>query len=297
MNNTSTIPSIDITEARRYNELAFLDDDFTIFEIKNESDIQNIITKFPSHLDAAVLSLCVHGSTKIGINLEEFSVNTNTITLITPDQIIQKFDMNDDYHSYSIGTSRKFMENVFPRQTDVISLLLYLNTHPVFQLTQDETDCLLEYYQFIQRKVNNSNNEFRKEIVKGLLVSLCYELYTIYKKNAPIGIKPRTRKDEIFSHFIQIVSENYKNKRSVAFYAEKLYLTPKHLSGVVKEVSNRTAGEWIDSYVVLEAKALLKSSEMSIQEIAEALHFANQSFFGKYFKHYTGMSPKNYRRS
>ena len=70
----------------------------------------------------------------------------------------------------------------------------------------------------------------------------------------------------------------------------------KHLSTVVKEISGKTAGEWIDSLVVLEAKALLKSSELSIQEIADELHFANQSFFGKYFKHHTGMSPKEYRR-
>ena len=97
--------------------------------------------------------------------------------------------------------------------------------------------------------------------------------------------------------FMREVSANYKIDRSVTFYANKLCLTPKHLSGVVKEVSGKTAGEWIDNFVILEARALLKSSEMSVQEIAEYLHFANQSFFGKYFKHYVGMSPKEYRRS
>ena len=84
--------------------------------------------------------------------------------------------------------------------------------------------------------------------------------------------------------------------RSVSFYSNKMFLTAKHLSTVVKEVSGKTASEWIDSLVILEAKALLKSSELSIQEIADELHFANQSFFGKYFKHHTGMAPKEYRR-
>ena len=79
-------------------------------------------------------------------------------------------------------------------------------------------------------------------------------------------------------------------------YADKMFLTPKHLSTMVKEVSGKTAGEWIDSLVILEAKAMLKSSEQSIQEIADELHFANQSFFGKYFKHHTGFSPKEYRK-
>ena len=88
-----------------------------------------------------------------------------------------------------------------------------------------------------------------------------------------------------------------RSERSVKFYADQLCLTPKHLSGVVKEVSGKTVGEWIDELVILEAKALLNSSSMNIQEIADRLNFANQSFFGKYFKHYTGMSPKEYRKS
>ena len=89
---------------------------------------------------------------------------------------------------------------------------------------------------------------------------------------------PKSRKEDLFEHFIRYVSEGYKEERSVAYYAGKMFLTPKHLSTVVKEVSGKTAGEWIDSLVILEAKALLKSSEQSIQEIADELHFANQSF-------------------
>jgi AraC-like DNA-binding protein len=104
------------------------------------------------------------------------------------------------------------------------------------------------------------------------------------------------RKEEVFEQFLRVLSETFRKERSVNYYANKLFLTSKHLSRVVKEISGKTAGEWIDDFVILEAKALLRSSEKSIQEISEALHFANQSFFGKYFKHHTGMSPKEYRR-
>ena len=90
--------------------------------------------------------------------------------------------------------------------------------------------------------------------------------------------------------------EYYKEERSLGFYAGKLCITPKYLSLISKDVSGRSAGEWIDQYVVLEAKTLLKSTRMSIQEIADVLNFANQSFFGKYFKHHTGISPKEYRK-
>ena len=87
----------------------------------------------------------------------------------------------------------------------------------------------------------------------------------------------------------------YKQERSISFYAEKLCLTPKDLSSIIKQATGKLAGEWIDACVVLEAKMLLKCSEKSIQQIAEELNFANQSFFGKYFKHHTGMSPSKYK--
>lgn len=81
----------------------------------------------------------------------------------------------------------------------------------------------------------------------------------------------------------------------MGFYADQLHITPKYLSSVIKEVSGRSAVEWIDRYVILEAKALLRYSGLSIQEIAYELNFSTQSFFGKYFKHHTGMSPSEYK--
>ena len=102
--------------------------------------------------------------------------------------------------------------------------------------------------------------------------------------------------EEQFRQFMRLVTEHCKQERSVSFYAGEMCLSSKHLSAVVKRISGRTAGEWIDSLVILEAKVMLKSSEASIQEIAEELHFANQSFFGKYFKQHAGMSPKAYRK-
>ncbi|WP_368125576.1 helix-turn-helix domain-containing protein, partial [Bacteroides stercoris] len=145
-------------------------------------------------------------------------------------------------------------------------------------------------------KVKLKDNPYRKEITQGLLMALCYEIYDIYQGHAVKERTPKSRKEDLFERFIRYVYEFYKEERSVSFYADKMFLTPKHLSTVVKEVSGKTAGDWIDSLVILEAKAMLKSSEQSIQEIADELHFANQSFFGKYFKHHTGFSPKEYRK-
>ena len=108
---------------------------------------------------------------------------------------------------------------------------------------------------------------------------------------------PRTRQEEIFQRFISEVETYYRRERSVKFYADLLCISPKYLSSVIYKVSQKLAGEWIDAYVILEAKTLLKSERLTVQQISERLNFPNQSFFGKFFKRCSGMSPKEYMNS
>ena len=97
--------------------------------------------------------------------------------------------------------------------------------------------------------------------------------------------------------FIKLVSEYHTSHRNVGFYADKLCLTPKYLSRVVRDVTGRSAPEWIDAFVILEAKNLLKYSGLAIKEIVYKLSFPNQSVFYKFFKSRTGMTPSEYRHS
>ena len=108
--------------------------------------------------------------------------------------------------------------------------------------------------------------------------------------------KGTTRQEEIYTAFLEYLGDNYKMARDIGFYADKLCITAKHLSEVVKEVSGKTALEVIEDYVLTESKALLLSTTMTIQEISDELNFPSQSVFGKYFKRLTGMSPKAYRQ-
>lgn len=128
------------------------------------------------------------------------------------------------------------------------------------------------YCHYSTTSVISSANTNRLMKVKGLAKKSCSVVYAngYWKTTSRKGVLP--------------------------FMQDKLCVTAKYLSLISKEVSGQPAGNWIDEYVILEAKTLLKSSQMSIQEIADSLNFANQSFFGKYFKHHTGISPKEYRK-
>ena len=122
-----------------------------------------------------------------------------------------------------------------------------------------------------------------------------YIITEINQREQPGGIK-QGRCEVLFDEFMSLLQQYNKRERNVSFYAKQLNITPKYLSSVVKEVSGKTAARWIDESVILEAKALLKYSGMSIQEIAYHLNFSTQSFFGKYFKQHTGTSPSRYKR-
>lgn len=187
------------------------------------------------------------------------------------------------------------MDLVIPTMQQLFPMFFMIKERPCIAVTADELQAFEEYHSFLWSKVKLKDNPYRKEITQGLLMALFYEIYDIYQGHA---VKERTPKAarKICSNASSGTCTSLQRGEERVLYADKMFLTPKHLSTVVKEVSGKTAGEWIDSLVILEAKAMLKSSEQSIQEIADELHFANQSFFGKYFKHHTGFSPKEYRK-
>jgi len=99
----------------------------------------------------------------------------------------------------------------------------------------------------------------------------------------------------IVDEFLKLVQKHYKNHSELKFYAGKLCLTTKYLAASVKNGSGRTPRQWVDDYVILEAKTLLKSSDFTVQQIADELNFPSQSFFGKFFKREVGVSPKQYK--
>ena len=108
--------------------------------------------------------------------------------------------------------------------------------------------------------------------------------------------RKQSRADTIFTQFIHLVEKNFRHERKVGWYAEQLCITPKYLSETVKSVSTRTPNEWIDSYVTLELRVLLKTTTKSVKEIAEEMNFPNQSFLGKFFREHVGVSPTLYRK-
>ena len=169
--------------------------------------------------------------------------------------------------------------------------------HQVFPLYAQQSKDVQNDIAHIKQKIIDVNHRFRRELVMTMLKALIYDMSNIIYRFQQLETEGKTRADVIFREFIQAVEKNFHTERRVSWYAKQLCITSKYRSETIRSISNRTPSDWIDSYVTRELCVMLKNSTLSIKQIADEMHFANQSFMGKYFKEHVGMSPTQFRRS
>ena len=250
---------------------------------------------YPTKIDYAVACICLKGSIEGTINLKPVSIAGNDTAIILPGQIIQYSYISDDFSGLMLVMSERFIDNLEISIKDSVSVLLYLKENHVIRLAPDEAKLLLKYYDILLHTVRMPHITNRLEIIRLLLHAL-FHIINDFRQLLEESNPQKTKREWLFDAFYNLVLAHYKESRKTEFYAEKLCLTPKYLSAVIKETTGKSVTEWITNYVILEAKSLLKTSNMTIQQISDELHFANQSFFGKFFKRITGTSPKEYKR-
>ncbi len=153
-------------------------------------------------------------------------------------------------------------------------------------------------YELMRETLDDEDLLYKEVIMQEYLHILFYYLSSDLmrgEKLHPSSIP--SRREELLMQFTRLVSENFKMQRKVKYYADRMCLTPKYLSTIVYETGGKYARDIIAEFVIIEAKRLLMNTTMTVQEIGDALHFSCQSFFGKYFREHTGMTPQEYRQS
>lgn len=273
--------------------LNFLGNDLMLF-----SDFSEVpIPKRAFKMDCTFVVICRSGSAKFALNTIERQIETNDIILVNTNETVERVSISDDFNAFTIFISHNFMDDIIMHYEDISSLLLFSREHPILHLSDDDAKAFQEYYQILKYRIDDTENHFRKETVRSLLLSWIYYLSNIiYANQQTLMDRNKRRGDIIFANFLKLVEENFKAERRVTWYSDKLCISSKYLSTVIKDASHRTPNDWIDYYVILEARVLLKNTTKSIKEIADELNFPNQSFFGKFFKERVGCSPLSFRR-
>lgn len=286
------LPSISIELLKNLGEIESLSDDFAISN--NVSRISQF--SFPQRLDTSIFAISLQGQISFSVNMERYDIGENQLVTLLPQQIIQYHDKSDDFQGLFIIVNEELIQNILPNW-QIIPIYFYVMKHPCTSISEEERNRIELYFSLLASHLKDKEMPYCKEVIHNLLRVLYYEINGIFSRHRPKEDNAGTRQDELFAKFLKNVGEHFKQERSVTYYAEQMCVTPKYLSSVIKQVSNKTAGEWIADYVIFEAKTLLRTTGMSVQEISYELNFPNQSFFGKYFKERTGTTPGQFRAS
>ena len=256
------------------------------------------IFRFPSRLNALIIGVGTAGETSLTSNLQEFRLKKDSLFIFSPKHILQ-VQSNNRFKAHLIVIAPDFLKRINIDTKRMMPLFLQFGSLPCMELTHAESQSLRSFISMVEQELKGSETDFSSEIIGGLIAATIYkvgDILTHYLTEHPEVDSPiHNRAEEYFRQFTELLGEHYKHERSVGFYARQLCITPKYLTTLIKRISGKSVSEWIDNYVILEAKTLLKYSNMSVQEIAYYLNFPNQSFFGSYFKRNAGMSPSQYK--
>ena len=261
----------------------------------NEYDEVIDIDNLPHVLSCGGIFVCLDGEGYVIINENKYLLRKNTICIAFPGTIIQAFHREKDFRSYTLAIDIDFLRELNIPAAESIHLMMREN--PCITLSQSQLSNIMQVCEMMHRKDDRCDHPYRQQINFHMLTVLCYELAGIYAHDMPVRREPCSRPDMLFRRFMSLLATDITTSREVQYYANKLDITSKYLTVITRQVSGRNANEWITRSVLLNAKALLSTTQLSIQEISARLNFPNPSFFGQYFLRHTQMTPKEFRRS
>ena len=277
-----------------------LEDNFLFYDNFSEgSKVVELmsVTDYPVRLNKiTMIAFCMEGYMKFNLGLKNVMMSKNQIYVILPDQIIQATEVSADFKVGFMVVRRNFFnsQNHF---LETINLHNRLMEQSHFNLSEKEMQEYIQIFKMVKEKIADTEHTYRMQIIQNYFQITFYNIYHLIVNHQKVAEKPTPNNNiSIYERFMKSVEEHYRKEHSVQFYADILCLTPKYLSSVIYEISGKHASDWIHEHIILEAKALLKSTDMNLKNIIEQLYFCTPSHFGRFFKRYTGYTPSKYKK-
>lgn len=282
----SSIEDITPADHRIGDDILLIDNSHTMrAELSSDNE--------PFRIDMTMAIIYEQGSADLKINMRDYHIEAPAVLLVLNDQIYQSAGHSEDLRSKVILMSRSFSDSLFANSGEILPLKSSIMKNPVMKI-ENEENVFGQFFQLLQNIAASPRQEFKIESARHLTLSMFYG-YSHLKHEVNEVKSTNSRQEEIFTKFTELLERHHKKEREIAFYADKMCMTSKHLSQVIKDYTGKTALGLIEEYVISEAKSMLLSTTMPIQQISDELNFPSQSVFGKYFKRVTGISPSEYR--
>lgn len=293
---------IDIAQLAQMTGLAEVTDlsnDFVITEICGKDAFS--LLQYPVRLNAYAAIYCTEGHFDIDINVTTYRVCEDTMLIYLPGSTMQikETEIDNLQHSKAVlvAGTRDFLNGGQINFSGLFERSVKLISNPCIKMDEAGKRILTDYYHLVS-DLYKTGLEGTGDAICSIGTSLMCLLGNLWKgelSRQHIAMSAKSRTQLTYEEFLALVSENFMTEKGIAFYAAKMCMTPKYLTTVVKKASGRTATEWIDAFLVLEAKNLLKYSDLSVKEIGYRLHFRSIPSFHKFFKARTGQTPNEYR--
>ena len=230
------------------------------------------------------IGLCTAGRRELRISGRSWEIVPGCLFILIPQQFTE-----------SISASLEaILEHPSPVDINILNITFL---HPVIQLREDRAARLLGYYDFIEKRNNDTGNAYHEEISKTLLYALMLEISDIYRSiSGDRSEVTKPRQEQLTDDFFKLLTAHYRSEHNVAFYAGRLNRTPKYFSEAIRRISGRSVSDWIATMLLSDSKLLLQTTDMTILEISEELGFSSPSVFVQFFRHHTGTTPLQYRK-
>ena len=280
----NNIPKIDLPENWIIGRLS-----------KNDIGLLNLYANNPCRLKAGIFVLCMRGDFEASINLTHYRVEPGSFITLPPGTILQIPKTEGNLEIYFMGFSSGFIDQA-KIDYSVLDIYYAAKDNPIVQLKERPAELLKDYFSLLINTYELYGGVLNDQLLDHLFYGILMGVTALYKDKIK-ETSNLSKSEQISKKFNRLVMQNYATQRSVAWYAKKLGITQAHLSTIVRQTTGKTCIDIITSMVIMDAKAQLKSTNLSIHDIAYSLNFTNMSFFGKYFKRHVGMGPLEYRNS
>ena len=252
MGNTKiTNLSMRVTQVA-HNGSDFIDGDVLLSDRLNKASMPTS----PHRMTFILVALCTRGECTLAVDTQPLTIRKTDVVIISDRHIVDNFQSSDDADGLVMILSVNFFYEVVSNVSDVSMLFCFSRKHPVVALTDSEVDIFRSYFFMLKGKLAATDNRYRRDIARALILAMFYDLSNVIVRVQEWENKKQTRAEAIFTQFIRLGELHFRSERRVGWYAMQLGITPKYLSETVKNVSNRTPNDWIDSYVALGMRVL-----------------------------------------
>ncbi|MDR0230370.1 MAG: AraC family transcriptional regulator [Flavobacteriaceae bacterium] len=260
---------------------------------KDMAQVRDYFTGAQHLIDGLLIGVCCKGETRVKVNFTEYIGREGTVLVLLPHTLIEPIRVTDDFETFSIVISLDFIAS-YPEISDFITNSK-VRSNPQLKTSGKQFELLKEFLTFLKNYYYYTEASSKEEVLKHLVFAMIKAITGMYDTLTITKGKGKSRREKIVDDFYYHLSRHYKRERSVSYYADLLCLSPKYLTTVIREHTGKSILEWINDAVILQAKTLLTSTDLSIKEIATELNFTDASLFCRFFKRNAEMTASDFR--